>query len=124
MLLITQKIGLVSFELQKELIKKSQEIGCLQEEKLPEINNEYTLEMIEAENKEFWPTHCEALRQGRGDLLTKEYRPDLVYHCQDDPFYGITEQQKREKHWWAIIAQPNVTMVWPIVQFWGEFTHF
>ena len=118
------KIGLVSFELQKELIKKSQEIGCLQEEKLPEINNEYTLEMIEAENKEFWPTHCEALRQGRGDLLTKEYRPDLVYHCQDGPFYGITEQQKREKHWWAIIAQPNVTMVWPIVQFWGEFTHF
>ena len=86
MLLITQKIGLVSFELQKELIKKSQEIGCLQEEKLPEINNEYTLEMIEAENKEFWPTHCESLRQGRGDLLTKEYRPDLVYHCQDGPF--------------------------------------
>lgn len=72
----------------------------------------------------FWPTHCEALRQGRGDLLTKEYRPDLVYHCQDGPYHGIKEQQQREKHWWAIIAQPGVTMVWPILQFWGEFTHF
>jgi len=60
----------------------------------------------------------------RGNLLTMEYRPDLVYHCQDGPFYGTTEQQKREKHWWAIIAQPHVTMVWPIDQFWGEFTHF
>ena len=47
------KIGLVSSELQKELIKKSAEIGCLQEGKLPDINSEYTLEMIEAEIKNF-----------------------------------------------------------------------
>ena len=113
--------GLVSEELKAKLIQRSAEIGVLQESTLPAIGPDYTLEG--AENREFWPTHCEALRQGRGDLLTKEYRPDLVYHCQDGPYHGITEQQKREKHWWAVIAQRNVTMVWPIVQFWGEFTH-
>jgi hypothetical protein len=116
--------GLVSDQLKAQMIQRSAEIGDLQEPILPTIGADYSLEVIEAENREFWPTHCEALRQGRGDLLTKEYRPDLVYHCQDGPFYGIKEQQKREKHWWAIIAQPGVTMVWPIVQFWGEFTHF
>ena len=75
--------GLVSDELKASLIKRSDEIGNLQEATLPEIGPDYTLEQIEKENREFWPTHCEALRQGRGDLLTKEYRPDLVYHCQD-----------------------------------------
>ena len=116
--------GLVSEELKATLIQRSDEIGNLQEAELPVIGPDYTLKQIEAENREFWPTHCEALRQGRGDLLTKEYRPDLIYHCQDGPYYGIKEQQQREKHWWAIIAQPGVTMVWPILQFWGEFTHF
>ena len=118
------RTGLVSDEMKAKLIQRSEEIGRMQEATLPSIGPDYTHEQIEAENREFWPTHCEALRQKRGDLLTMEYRPDLVYHCQDGPFYGTTEQQKREKHWWAIIAQPHVTMVWPIVQFWGEFTHF
>ena len=77
--------GLVSDELKAQLIQRSDEIGDLKEATLPSIGPDYTLEQIEAENKEFWPTHCEALRQGRGDLLTKEYRPDLVYHCQDGP---------------------------------------
>ena len=90
--------GLVSEELKATLIKSSDEIGNLQEAELPAIGPDYTLEQIEAENREFWPTHCEALRQGRGDLLTKEYRPDLVYHCQDGPYHGIKEQQQREKH--------------------------
>ena len=102
--------GLISEELQAKLIQRSKEIGELQEAELPAIDADYTLEQIEAENREFWPTHCEALRQGRGDLLTKEYRPDLVYHCQDGPYFGIKEQAEREKHWWAIIAQPGVTM--------------
>jgi hypothetical protein len=118
------RTGLVSDEMKARLIVRSEEIGRMQETSLPAIVPNYTHEQIEAGNKEFWPTHCEALRQMRGNLLTMEYRPDLVYHCQDGPFYGTTEQQKREKHWWAIIAQPHVTMVWPIVQFWGEFTHF
>jgi len=48
----------------------------------------------------------------------------LVYFCQDGPYKGIQEQREREKHWWALIAQPHVTMCWPIVMFWGEFVHF
>ena len=91
---------------------------------LPAIGPGYPLEEIEAENKEWWPTHCEALRRGRGDLLTGEYRSELVYFCQDGPYYGLTEQQEREKHWWALIAQPGVTMAWPIVMFHGEFVWF
>jgi hypothetical protein len=58
----------------------------------------------------WWPTHCEALRQRRGDILKQEYREDLVYHCGDGLYYGIKEQQQRAKYWWAIIAQPGVMM--------------
>ncbi|MHC2207982.1 hypothetical protein ACVLD2_002172 [Paenibacillus sp. PvR052] len=36
-----------------------------------------TFEQIERENKEWWPTHCEALRQGRADILTADNREDL-----------------------------------------------
>ena len=94
------------------------------EPQLPAIGPGYTLQQIEAENKEWWPTHCEAVRRCRGDLLTGEYRSDLVYFCQDGPFYGLEEQREREKHWWALIAQPGVTMTWPIVMFHGEFVWF
>ncbi|MCI5197409.1 MAG: ethyl tert-butyl ether degradation protein EthD, partial [Candidatus Electrothrix sp. AW5] len=58
------------------------------------------------------------------DILTDEYREDLVYHCQDGPYYGLDEQKEREKHWWALIAQPGVTMTWPIVMFSGEHVWF
>ena len=81
--------GLVSEELKAKLIQRSAEIGVLQESTLPAIGPDYTLEQIEAENREFWPTHCEALRQGRGDLLTKEYRPDLVYHAKTVLIMGL-----------------------------------
>jgi hypothetical protein len=91
---------------------------------LPDINDDYSLGQIERENKAWWPTHCEALRQGRADLLTGEYRDELVYFCADGPFYGLSEGNKREQHWWALISQPNVTMVWPIVMFHGEFVFF
>lgn len=91
---------------------------------LPAVGPDYTLEQIERENREWWPTHCEALRQGRGDILTGEYREELVYFCQDGPYYGLEEQKAREVHWWALIAQPNVTMCWPIVLFHGEFVWF
>jgi hypothetical protein len=64
------------------------------------------------------------LRQGRGDLLTEEYHENLVYFCQDGPYYGLDEQKEREKHWWALIAQPGVTMTWPVVMFHGEFVWF
>jgi hypothetical protein len=106
------------------LIRKSQEFIAKKEPALPDIGPGYTLRQIEQENKEWWPTHCEALRQGRGDLLTAEYRDDLVYFCQDGPYHGLEQQREREQHWWALIAQPHVTMTWPIVMFYGEFVWF
>ncbi len=118
------RVGLVPDDTKTRLIKLAEDINRRKEPVLPAIGPGYTAEQIEAENKEWWPTHCEALRQGRGDILTAEYRDDLVYLCQDGPFYGISEQKEREKHWWALIAQPGVTMTWPIVLFWGEFVHF
>ena len=116
--------GLVTPEQGLALIREAEEYIALKEAALPEINDSFSREQIEAENKQGWPTHCEALRRGRGDLLRGEYRNDLVYFCQDGPFYGLDEQTEREKHWWALIAQPGVTMCWPIVMFWGEFVHF
>jgi hypothetical protein len=108
----------------KKLLDDAARFIAMKEKTLPQMGSSYTQEQIEKENKEWWPTHCEALRQGRGDLLTGEYRDDLVYFCQDGPYYGLTEQKTREQHWWALIAQPGVIMTWPIVMFWGEFVHF
>jgi hypothetical protein len=48
----------------------------------------------------------------------------LIYFCADGPFKGVEQQREREKHWWALIAQPGVTMCWPVVLFWSEFVHF
>jgi hypothetical protein len=114
----------VSPELARQLLADSARYIALKEKSLPEVGPGHTSEQIEAENREWWPTHCEALRQGRGDLLTGEYREDLVYFCQDGPYYGLEEQRSREQHWWALIAQPGVQMTWPIVMFHGEFVHF
>jgi hypothetical protein len=111
-------------EVGRRLLQAAEAFIARKEDALPEIGPGYTARQIEAENREWWPTHCEALRQGRGDILTAEYRPDLVYLCQDGPYYGLAEQQEREKHWWALIAQPGVTMAWPIVMFHGEFVWF
>lgn len=118
------KPGLVSTERQSELIAEAEHFIRLKEDVLPAIDPDYTLEQIERENRAWWPTHCEALRQGRGDLLTAEYREELVYLCQDGPYYGLEKQKAREQHWWALIAQPGVTMCWPIVMFHGEVTYF
>jgi hypothetical protein len=106
------------------LIADAERFIVIKKSTLPEIGPGYTLPQIEQENKEWWPTHCEALRRGRGDILTKEYRDDLVYFCQDGPYYGLEQQKLREQHWWALIAQPGVTMSWPIVMFHGEFVWF
>ncbi|WP_231971879.1 hypothetical protein [Nostoc sp. NIES-3756] len=116
--------GLVSPYIAKKLIEDAEKFWAMKEATLPEISPYYTLEQIERENKEWWPTHCEALRQGRGDILTGEYREELVYFCQDGPYQGLEQQKEREKHWWALIAQPGVTMCWPIVMFHGEVTFF
>ena len=111
-------------DLAKELVCDAERFIVLKEKTLPAVGLDYTLEQIESENRAWWPTHCEALRQGRGDILTGEYRDELVYHCQDGPFQGIGQQKQREQHWWALIAQPNVRMTWPIVMFHGEFVWF
>jgi len=110
--------------LRTQLIEDGLRYASMKEATLPIINDHYTPAQIEEENKAWWPTHCEALRQGRGDILTAEYRDDLVYFCQDGPYYGVNAQKVREKHWWALIAQPGVTMTWPIVMFHSEFVHF
>ena len=102
------KPGLVSPEMAAELIAKAENFIALKEDSLPAIAPDYPLEQIERENKEWWGTHCEALRQGRGDLLTGEYRQELVYFCQDGPYYGLTEQQEREKHLdWAVLSEDS-----------------
>ncbi len=116
--------GLVPEAKRNLFIKEAEEWLEQKESALPEVDKEYTLQQIEKENRDWWPSHCEALRQSRGDLLTGEYHKDLVYFCQDGPFYGLDEQKEREKHWWALLAQPGVTMCWPIVMFWGEHVHF
>ena len=80
--------------LAKKLLEDAAEFIAKKEASLPAIGADYTLQQIEAENKAWWPTHCEALRQGRGDLLIGEYRDDLVYHCQDGPYYGSTSRSR------------------------------
>jgi hypothetical protein len=114
----------VSAAVSNQLLSDAAKYIAMKEPVLPAIGPGYTPQQIEAENKVWWPTHCEALRKGRGDLLTGEYRNDLVYFCQDGPYYGLEEQKSREQHWWALIAQPGVIMTWPIVMFHGEFVHF
>jgi hypothetical protein len=116
------KPGLVSNELRKKLVEDNDKYSKLREPSLPAIGPDYTKAQIEAENKAWFPTHCEALRSGRFDLLGREYRDEYVYLCQDGPFYG--KENDREKHWVAIIAQPNTTMCWPIVMFEGEVVYF
>jgi hypothetical protein len=111
-------------ELAAKLIADGEKFIAMKAKTLPTVGPDYSLEQIEKENKEWWPTHCEALRQGRGDILTGEYRDNLVYFCQDGPYYGLEQQKAREQHWWALIAQPGVTMAWPIVMFHGEFVWF
>ena len=46
------------------LIADAERFIRLKEKTLPEVSSHYSLEQIERENKEWWPSHCEALRQG------------------------------------------------------------
>ncbi len=114
----------VPVKLADQMISEAEKFLTVKQDELPEISSHYSLEQIEAENKAWWPTHCEALRRSRGDILSAEYNKDLVYFCQDGPFYGLEEQKSREEQWWALLAQPGVTMTWPIVMFHGEYVWF
>eukprot|EP00026_Physarum_polycephalum_P012162 Phypoly_transcript_12441.p1 GENE.Phypoly_transcript_12441~~Phypoly_transcript_12441.p1 ORF type:complete len:185 (+),score=27.90 Phypoly_transcript_12441:452-1006(+) len=100
------------------------QINKKKETQLPAVGGDYPVQQIEKENKEWWPTHCEALRLRRSDILGDEYRAELVYFCADGPYQGTQEQAEREKHWWALITQPGVTMAWPIVMFHGDVVYF
>ena len=64
----------VAPDLAQRLLDDAAMFIAQKEATLPAIGPDYALQQIEAENKAWWPTHCEALRQGRGDLLTGEYR--------------------------------------------------
>jgi hypothetical protein len=110
--------------LASRLIEDARRYIALKEATLPAIDASYPTEQIERENKEWWPTHCEALRRHKGNLLVAEYRDELVYFCQDGPFHGLEQQKEREKHWWALMAQPGVIVCWPVVMFHGEFVWF
>ncbi len=118
------KPQLVAPDVAQKLLRDAAHYISLRENTFPEIDQSYDLARIEQENKDWWPTHCEALRQGRGDLLAGEYANDLVYFCADGPFYGREAGTQREANWWAILAQPGVTMAWPIVMFHGEVIYF
>jgi len=77
----------------------------------------------EKENIEWFPTHCACFRSGRGDLLNQEYTNDLFYACADGPFTGVEQALEIEKRWARILATPDVTMYWPIVNFKGPLVH-
>jgi hypothetical protein len=116
--------GPVSREVGDRLIKQAETILAKKERHLPAIDQDYTVSKIEQENRDWWPTRCEALRRGRGDILGGECHDDFVYLCQDGPFFGLQQKQARELHWWALIAQPGASLVWPIVMFSGEVVYF
>ena len=117
------KANLVPNELAIQLLNSAERYISLREEVLPEISSEFTLARVEQENKDWWPTHCEALRQGRADILALEYAYEFTCICADGPFYSKTSAINREVNWWAILAQPGVTMVWPIIIFNGEVVY-
>ena len=117
------KPDLISNELAVKLLNDAEAYISLREQTLPQIAVDYSIVQIERENKDWWPTHCEARQQGRGDILAKEYADELVYICADGPFYGRTAAKNREEHWWAITARSGVTMIWPIIMFSGEVVY-
>jgi len=114
--------GLVAAGLRQQLLEDNARYHRMIEPAMPPLDLPSGKAHIEAENREWFPTHCEALRSMRFDLLVAEYRDEYVYLCQDGPFHG--KENDREKHWVAIIAQPGVTMCWPIVMFTGEVVYF
>lgn len=77
------KPQLVSNELAVKLFTDAETYVSLRDDTLRKISLEYSLEQVEQENKYWWPTHCEALREGPGDILAGEYANNLVYFCAD-----------------------------------------
>lgn len=105
----------------KKLIALAKKLIKMRSKELPRT---FDPKKIEKENQEWWPTHCEALRQGKGDILAQEYRDELVYLCADGPMYGREEGTKVEGYWWERLSKGGVQMYWPLVQFSGEVVYF
>lgn len=118
------KPGLVPAQLGEKLIDDYEQYITLKEATFPEINSKYNLEQIEKENKEWWSARCEAMREGRGELLNSENARDFVYLCQDGLFKGSQDGAEIIANWSAILSQSGATMVWPIVMFHGEAIYF
>ena len=116
------KPGLISKVMSDKLLSQGEKITKFLEATQPEIGITYSFSHIERENKEWWPTHCEALRKGRVDILKNEYRENVVYLTQQGPFYG--KGVGSEASWWKLLAQNDVTMVWPVVMFSCEVVYF
>ena len=62
------KPGLIEDKLKSSLIQAAEKFIAIKEDVLLKIS-ECTIQQTEQENKDWWSTHCEALRQGRGDIL-------------------------------------------------------
>ena len=116
--------GGVSQSTADRLVDDMRRIHQLREPTMPAIDASYTLKQIEKENQEWFPTHCNALREENFEMLDDEYRDEFVYLCADGPFHGKGTASVREENWVAIIAQPGATMNWPLVQFQDEVVYF
>jgi hypothetical protein len=61
--------GLVTDQQKAALIRTMKRIHGLKAKVLPAIDAQYPAATIEKENREWFPTHCNALREERFDLL-------------------------------------------------------
>ena len=95
-------------DLAKKLLEDAATFIAKKEKTLPTVGADYRCSRSRPRTRPGGRPIARRCVQGRGDILVGEYRDDLVYHCQDGPYYGINEQKPREQHWWALIAQPGV----------------
>ncbi len=51
----------VPVKLADQIISEAEKFVTEKQDELPEISSHYSLEQIEAENKAWWPTHCNLL---------------------------------------------------------------
>lgn len=115
----------VSDALSNELIADYERYMSLRVDRLPDAPRASDLPQIEAENRQWWPARCEVIRRGRFDLMARENSDCFVYLCQDGPFIGDDPRgQKVTARWGALLCRPEVTLIWPLVQFAGEAIYF
>ena len=57
------KLDPIAPDLAKKLLEDAATFIAKKEKTLPTVGPDYSLQQIERENKDWWPTHCEALRR-------------------------------------------------------------